>query len=392
MAGLPFTALNRVVDPTDIEPPVYSKEERDLALQAIAAQRGETPEKGLSPAAPQTPNLSRKQEPGLYVRDLGNGKQAYSVDWSTFDRGPSISAPEKLADPLEFSAIQNKNTLDSILAESQQRRAALQQSIAPDEESAWRDAQIDLQTINESNLDPEQKQQRIRQLQANYEKRVYGIRDKIRGDLTALDQAEQQAKTEAALRQVVTQAKLEQVASMGREFGWPPEQIKRMQYKTLGLNLPEPPKPIEKTPLEQYRELNPIFQDLRGELMNYRHKPSGKNAGVWQQFDPDTKTWEDVPEEDRPAISMLEAKVHALSPVLDKLYWQVTGSLRPISATTTAQALNPIAQGVRQASALVTTSEGAPLTEAQAREFLRLAGGNKDQARELARNQGYKIQ
>lgn len=268
-----------------------------------------------------------------------------------------------IPDPITLAATQSKVAVDQATAMFNSKRAELQNSIRPDEESAWRDAQIDLKTINESNLDAEQKKQRIRQLQASYEKKIYGIRDKIRGDLDGLAQMEEQTRSKIELERLTTEAGLRHVAAFGRDMGASPETVARWQYKALGIQLPEAAVQRAQTPVQRLGELRPILHTALKAAGNY--KPHPTKPGVWMKLDPVARATSKNPDKwykpiTNPDEAVVAEAAHAfladVQAQTDELERVIVNRPQPSVLSAAEHAASPIAAGVRLAKPKTTAS------------------------------------
>lgn len=286
--GLPFDPLP-AAEPTQLGRLVW-----DPATQQLTTAPTTRPE-APTPVRTATPEQFGGEGQPAFVADI-NG-QRVTAGRMVRDPNTGLLEPDygdimpvdrpSMPDPITLADIQSRAAIEQTAAMFNSKRAELQNSIRPAEESAWRDAQIDLKTINESNLDADQKKQRIRQLQANYEKKVYGIRDKIRGDLDGLAQMEEQARSKIELERLTTEAGLRHVAAFGKDIGASPEDISRWQYKALGIRLPEPSTPIAQTPVQRLGELRPILH--RAIQMASNYKPHPTKPKEWLKLDPISK-------------------------------------------------------------------------------------------------------
>ncbi len=303
--GLPFKSL----------PIIEEMAEQRLADSALRARQDAASYRG---------------DPNISARPAGVPTDQPWMEWRIDVPQP---AQQEIPDPVVLLTQQSTTALDQALAAIGGKRAELQKSIQPEEESAWRDAQVDLRTINESGMDAEQKKQRIRQLQASYEKKVYGIRDKIRGDLEALTQLEAQAKSEVESKRVTTQAKMEAIADFGRKYGLSAEDVAREQLELVGVRMPQrtPAKP--QTPLQRLNELNTYRAALEDVALRVRYNRKG-------QLEEDVSTtktpqWATVTSPERAAYleNILETD-RALGAEIEQI---AAGAGRPLSLTDVAR-------------------------------------------------------
>lgn len=324
MPGLPFQSMPAAYAGTpQLLGNLRTKEDELVYLQQLGQMKMD-PKTGVTEPVYTDAELQRGRDP--------SGRPVVEMNWDALD-----VAAQNMPDPgvtlIEQSSAALKQAMDAIGGKRQQ----LQSSIRPAEESAWRDAQIDLRTINESNLDAEQKKQRIRQLQASYEKKALGIRDGIRGDMEALSQVEQQTKAEIEMKRVTTQAKLQAVAGFGRKYGLSDEDITREQYEVLGIRLPQ--RKME-TPVQRINELSKYRRAIEDVVLRTRYNKRG-------QLEEDISTtntakWKAVTSPQRAAeLEQIIATDKAYADEITKL---ATGLGRPYGlAAAAAQTASPAA-------------------------------------------------
>ncbi len=334
-----------------------------------------------------------------------------SRPWVEIASAPAQSAPD-LGNPLDILAADGRTALDTALGQFKSQREALQKSIDPDINLAYQKAMLDVETVNNSDLDIAVKQQRVKNLETNYRKKKLDIQAKIRGDIEMLDAEEQKTKSTAAMNMVLRQREVQLYQGLADSGKLDPYEAMSLQYKAVGRNVPvgflRPKKSPQEAARKQYIQTKQILDDTVGELLNYRRDPK---TGEWQILDDKGQVAGVVPKEQQAYVDDLEARRQVLAPQAETLFWQWTGGRRPNLSVSAAKTLSPMGQGLvsrllmgldarvargelggtwyPKANAPATT--GKPLTEAQALVFLQQTGGNKDQARELARNQGYEI-
>ena len=362
-----------------------------LPFQSMPAAQAGTP-KLLGNLRTGREELVYPQQLGRMERDPNTGLMEPVYTEADYRRGPDpagrpvvemapVPQRQEIPDPVTTLTEQSSAALEQALGMVKSKRRELQNSIRPAEESAWRDAQVDLRTINESNMDAEQKKQRIRQLQASYEKKVYGIRDGIRGDLDALTQTERQAKSEIELKRVTTQAKMEAIAGFGKKYGLTDEDVAREQLELLGVRLPQRTPAKGQTPVQRLRELNPVLQAYDKEAERYRLHPKTKRPqmlapeGEWKGTYATEKDWRDVPETKIDEFWRLRRDYAALTGEAATLRRAVINRPGVDLLTAGRRAMSPIAQGVVQARAGVTRSAGPnDVSQLSDAELRRIAG------------------
>jgi len=292
--------------------------------------------------------------------------------------------------------------LDDILAQSQAKRAELDKRDEPELLTLRELSQVDVQAILDSNLPNEEKQAKLKDAEIRARKREIEIRAKTRDERTALDIAVEKAKSDVTSAQRDKQIIIQTIYAQGAKHGQDPEDTEREALEVLGVKLPPKVKQAV-TPSQRLQELAPILRDQQMILNTYRRMP-GQGPGaavrglawvkgvqlktpaaVWKEYNPITKQYDiDVPLETAMQLDQTETNARDLRVQVDQLQRQVMNRPMPSLGIIAGAAISPLAQAV-------TRVEGEPLSDAQARTFLQQAGGDKQKARELARNQGYEI-
>ncbi|MEN6534528.1 MAG: hypothetical protein ABFD89_12750 [Bryobacteraceae bacterium] len=302
MPGLPFTQL-----PADITGRIIGSDGRVVEINQTGDVREGT--------AQTLGNLKTGQDERVFT--MGE-----------FREGPLAMPPEQpdIPDPnatlLEQSNTALKQALDAIGS----KRQELEKSIQPEREAAYRDYMIDHETLAKSNMDPEHKQQRARELRAQYEKKAYGIHDKIRGDKEALAEAERQAKAEIESKRAVAEAQIKAVAGFGRKYGLSDEDIAREQFELLGIRLPQRKPAKVQTPLGQINDLRKYQAALEGVALGTRHNKKGKleeNLGT-----EDAPDWQVVASPERAAT--LEQQRNAYDAIGSEIERIASGAGQPL--------------------------------------------------------------
>ena len=318
--------------------------------------------------------------------------------WDT----PQPAAAQPTAGPLDVLKFQGGAALDDILAQSQAKRAELDKRDEPELLTLRELSQVDVQAILDSNLPNEEKQAKLKDAEIRARKREIEIRAKTRDERTALDIAVEKAKSDVTSAQRDKQIIIQTIYAQGAKHGQDPEDTEREALEVLGVKLPPKVKQAV-TPSQRLQELAPILRDQQMILNTYRRMP-GQGPGaavrglawvkgvqlktpaaVWKEYNPITKQYDiDVPLETAMQLDQTETNARDLRVQVDQLQRQVMNRPMPSLGIIAGAAISPLAQAV-------TRVEGEPLSDAQARTFLQQAGGDKQKARELARNQGYEI-
>ena len=239
-------------------------------------------------------NLQTKQDETVYPQQLGRmerdpatGLMEPVYTEADYQRGPDpmgrpvvemapMPQRQEIPDPVAALTEQSSAALEQALATVKSKRGELEKSIQPDIDRAYQEYLIDLETLNKSDMDLEQKKQRNNALHAGYQKKKLGVQSGIRADLEALTQAEEQAKGKIELKRLTTQAKMQAIAAVGQEYGWSPYEVKRQQYKAMGMVLPAEEKPKELTPVETLGEMNRYRSALEDTALRVRYNKSGQ--------------------------------------------------------------------------------------------------------------------
>jgi hypothetical protein len=254
---------------------------------------------------------------------------------------------QSLPDPVSYHTSQAKAELDFINSTFDNQQAGLEKSIAPALEAEDFSYQTDLGLLDrQTGLDPQQKEQKRREQEAEHEKKVFSLRAKIKSDTEAGLQARREAILQAGFKQSRVQGQLEQIEAYGAKNGWTREQINREKLQTLGVAVPQgeeklPPQEIAR---RKYVQTKQILDDTVGELLNYRRDPK---TGEWQYLDKDGQAAGIVPKDHQSAIDDLEARRQMLVSQAETLFWQWAGSKRPPSLSTeAAKVMSPIGQSI----------------------------------------------
>jgi len=281
-------------------------------------------------------NLQTKQDEltspvqfGRMERDPATGLMEPVYTEADYRRGPDpmgrpvvemapASQQPAMSDPVTMLTQQSNAALEQALAAVKSRRAELEKSIQPDIDRAYQEYLIDLDTLNRSDMDLEQKKQRNNALHAGYQKKKLGVQSGIRADLEVLAQAEEQAKGEIELKRLTTQAQMQAIAGFGKKYGLTDEDIAREQFELLGVRLPQRKPPKELTPVQQLGEMGRYRDALQNVVNNTNYDKDGRlEENVGTRTSP---KWEAVTDPNRVAELESQLQVYdALTSSIEKL-------------------------------------------------------------------------
>jgi hypothetical protein len=223
-----------------------------------------------------------------FARILGNlktGRDERVLEMGQFP-SPAVVQPQQqqqavVPDPSSVLAEQSDMALKQAAAVLDGERATLKRSIESDKQAAYRDYLIDLKTLNSSNMEVGQKKQRAAALYASYQKKAYGIEDRIKDGLDAVAQKEQEIRGKVDFERNMTQARMQAVAGFGRKLGLSDDDITREQFELLGVRLPQQKPP--QTPRQELAELSPVVQTMQRELNIYTTSPKVRHSAFWNR-------------------------------------------------------------------------------------------------------------
>jgi hypothetical protein len=139
--------------------------------------------------------------------------------------------PLSVIEATKQAQIQQADVFDQQIAQIQE---PVQQQISTLESQY----QIDLNSIYNANLDEQSRNNRINQLNANYQKRIIQARNKVAPQVQRLQQAKQMAIADANLQAATATAKLAGAASAAEEMGLSPARTKALLLNQVGVRVP----------------------------------------------------------------------------------------------------------------------------------------------------------
>jgi hypothetical protein len=269
-------------------------------------------------------------------------------NWDAIGAKPAApaapAAPTGSSDPFEVAATLHKTQADALTQARDTLLGELDKRIAPKKQSLMRDYEIDRQFINGSKLDAEQKAEKLRHLDAQYQKKLLATDDEVREERDAVTQKFQMQEAEAQVRQLAQQVELQTYRKLVEAGKLDAEDAREAQFKTLGMPYQRPkPKPEPApTPRDQLKVTAALLARAERERSQYRLKP-GKETywGLGETLPPSgaylkyikpagasTGEWVDVPQIEADYVAKLDQQIAELAPLEESLVKHLTGSVK----------------------------------------------------------------
>ena len=308
--------------------------------------------------------------------------------WDLTPQAPSPSAQQEagmppITNPIELAQWHDQQE-NMQLGQFDQQLAAIQAPVQSALATSYDQYKIDFAAIQNSQMDAQQKADRLKQLNANYQKKWIGIKGKTQLEEQAIQQQKQQAAFSLKLQQAMRMKEIQTYAALAENGTLSPEDALRLQYKTLGYDVPitamRPPK--SQTPYEQLQKNSTQIKRLTGYLNQFEiQEAKDRPFKRWDRprtvliQDPQTKTGKRPATPDEVAlmeeytqqVSLLRQRNHQLSQ-------QFVAQQVPDLAGTAA----PLAQGIMQARPSTSTPRpqaAADVSSLSTEELLRIVGG-----------------
>jgi hypothetical protein len=198
-------------------------------------------------------------------------------NWDLPTQAPAPSAQQAagmppITNPIELAQWHDQQE-NSQLGQFDQQLAAIQAPVQSALTTSYDQYKIDFAAIQNSQMDAQQKADRLQQLNASYQKKWIGLKGKTQLEEQAIQQQKQQAAFNLKLQQAMRMKEIQTYAGMAERGEISPESALRLQYKALGYDVPvtdmRPPK--SQNPIDQLKDLRVVIDTADDVLKRFQY-------------------------------------------------------------------------------------------------------------------------